>query len=59
MAKKQSLASKKVERAVHEMKRGQLHSGSKAGPKVRSRRQAVAIALDQARREKRLKGAKV
>jgi hypothetical protein len=44
---------------MREYKHGTLRSGSKSGPKVKSRRQAVAIALDQARREKRLKGAKV
>jgi hypothetical protein len=37
-----------VEETMHEFKRGQLHSGSSNGPKVRSRKQAVAIALNQA-----------
>lgn len=37
-----------VEETMHEYKHGQLHSGSKRGPLVRSRRQAVAIALSQA-----------
>lgn len=36
---------------MHEFKRGQLHSGSKSGPKVKSRKQAVAIALSEARKE--------
>ena len=49
----------KVRQTMREYKHGTLRSGSKSGPKVKSRRQAVAIALDQARREKRLKGAKV
>ena len=40
-------ASKKVERALHELKRGELRSGS--GGKVRSRAQAIAIGLSQAR----------
>ena len=43
------LASKKVERALHEMKRGKLRSG-RSGRRVRSRRQAIAIGLSQARR---------
>jgi hypothetical protein len=47
-------SSKKVGRAMHEMKRGQLRSGS-SGKKVTSRKQAVAIGLSEARRE----GAKV
>jgi uncharacterized protein DUF6496 len=42
-------ASEKVEKAMHEMKRGQLKSGS-SGTKVRSRKQAIAIGLSQARK---------
>jgi hypothetical protein len=42
-------ASDKVERALHEMKRGQLRSGG-SGRKVRSRKQAIAIGLSEARR---------
>jgi hypothetical protein len=34
---------------MHEMKRGQLKSG-RSGKKVKSRKQAVAIALSEARR---------
>lgn len=41
----------KVQQVLHEFKTGTLHSGSKRGPKVTSRKQAVAIALNQARRE--------
>ena len=37
---------------MHEFKEGNLHSGSKHGPKVTSRKQAIAIALSQARRKK-------
>jgi hypothetical protein len=43
-------AAKKVERAMHEMKRGELKSG-KSGKKVTSRKQAIAIGLSQAREE--------
>jgi hypothetical protein len=32
-----------------EFKRGQLRSGSKTGPKVKSRKQAIAIGLSEAR----------
>jgi hypothetical protein len=42
-------ASEKVEKAMHEMKRGTLRSG-RSGSKVKSRKQAVAIGLSQARR---------
>jgi len=47
-------AGKKVERAMHERKKGTLKSG-KSGKKVTSRKQAIAIGLSEARRE----GAKV
>ena len=42
-------ASEKVERAMHERKRGTLRSG-RSGKKVTSRKQAIAIGLSQARR---------
>jgi hypothetical protein len=42
-------ASEKVEKAMHERKRGTLRSGS-SGKKVTSREQAIAIGLSQARR---------
>lgn len=38
----------KVKKVMGEFKKGNLHSGSKTGPKVKSQRQAVAIALSQA-----------
>ena len=47
-------ASKAVEREMHEYKRGKLKSG-RSGKKVKSRKQAIAIGLSEARRE----GAKV
>ena len=43
-------ASQKVGRAMHEMKRGKLRSG-RSGKKVKSRMQAIAIGLSEARRE--------
>lgn len=39
----------KVARVMHEYAEGRLHSGSKHGPTVTSREQAVAIALSEAR----------
>jgi hypothetical protein len=42
-------ASKKVEKAMHELKRGTLRSG-RSGKKVKSRKQAIAIGLAEARR---------
>jgi hypothetical protein len=47
-------ASKKVQRALHERKRGTLRSG-RSGRRVTSRKQAIAIGLSEARRA----GAKV
>lgn len=47
-------ASQKVRRAMHERKRGTLRSG-RSGRKVKSRKQAIAIGLSEARRA----GAKV
>lgn len=40
----------KVGRVMREYKAGTLHSGSKKGPKVRSRRQAIAIAMSEGRK---------
>jgi hypothetical protein len=42
-------AQDKVEKAMHERKRGTLKSG-KSGKKVTSRKQAIAIGLSEARR---------
>jgi hypothetical protein len=39
----------KVEKVMHEYKHGELHSGSKKGPKVKSRKQAIAIGLSEQR----------
>ena len=47
-------AGKKVERVMHEFKRGELKSGG-SGKTVKSRKQAIAIGLSEARR----RGAKV
>jgi hypothetical protein len=43
-------AQDKVEKAMHERKTGELESG-KSGKKVKSRAQAVAIGLSEARKE--------
>lgn len=46
----------KVSKVMKEYGAGKLHSGSKAGPKVKSRKQAVAIALSEARKGKKKGG---
>jgi len=54
VAKYGKKAQKKVGEEMHKMKRGELKSG-KSGKKVKSRKQAIAIGLSEARKE----GAKV
>jgi hypothetical protein len=52
--KRKSSGSRKVKRAMHEMKRGKLRSG-RSGKRVTSRKQAIAIGLSEARKS----GAKI
>jgi hypothetical protein len=54
MARYGKKAQSKVKKAMHERKRGTLKSG-KSGKKVKSRKQAIAIGLSEARKA----GAKV
>ena len=49
MAKYGKKASEKVEKAMHERKKGKLKSG-RSGKKVTSKKQAIAIGLSQARK---------
>ena len=53
--KKPTKAKAKIEKVMREYKKGELHSGSKKGPVVKKRSQAIAIALSEARK----KGAKI
>lgn len=48
MTKKPTKAQKKVAKVMREYGKGELHSGDKKGPVVKSRKQAIAIALSQA-----------
>lgn len=50
MKKKESAKQKKIHKVMSEYKHGELHSGSKKGPVVRSHAQGVAIALSEARK---------
>lgn len=49
-------AKKKITKVMKEFKKGELHSGSKSGPKVRNRKQAVAIAMSEAGMKKPHRG---
>lgn len=40
----------KIKKVMHKFGQGKLHSGSKKGPKVKSRTQAIAIGFSEARK---------
>lgn len=46
--KTKSAKQAKVGKVMKEYKAGELHSGSKSGPVVKSRKQAIAIAMSEA-----------
>lgn len=45
-----------VRKTMREFKKGTLHSGSNKGPIVRSKKQALAIALNSQRRTSKKRG---
>jgi hypothetical protein len=45
---KNAKAQKKIAKVMREFTGGKLHSGSKKGPKVSNRKQAIAIAMSEA-----------
>ena len=52
-AKKKTAKQAKISKVMREFKGGKLHSGSKKGPKVTSKKQAIAIALSEAKMSKK------
>ena len=44
---------KSIRGVMSEYKHGELHSGSSKGPKVKNRKQAIAIALSEQHQKKR------
>lgn len=51
--KKKSKMQKKMKKVMHEYKEGELHSGSKKGPVVKNRKQAIAIGMSEGRKASR------
>jgi len=50
---KKTKAEKKISKVMTEYGAGKLHSGSKKGPMVTSKKQAIAIALSEAGKSKK------
>ena len=54
-----AVKGEKIAKVMREYKEGKLHSGSKKGPVVKNPKQAMAIALSEARAAKKAKGGEV
>lgn len=50
---KKTKAAAKIKKVMHEYKEGKLHSGSKKGPVVENPKQAIAIAMSEAKKAKK------
>ncbi len=44
-------SEQKMTKVLREFKEGKLHSGSKSGPVVKNRKQAIAIAMSEAKKK--------
>jgi len=55
MKKKITAKQAKVKKVMGEFKAGELHSGSKKGPVIKNRRQAIAVAMSESGQSKKRK----
>ncbi len=55
MPKKKTKSQQKIKTVMHEWKEGDLHSGSKKGPVVKDKAQALAIAISESKKKKKKK----
>ena len=53
VAKKKNVVEKKIKKTLSEFSHGELHSGSKTGPKVTNKAQALAIGYSEGRKAKK------
>ncbi len=53
MAKESPKAKKKIKKVVKEFEKNELHSGSKKGPLVKDKAQALAIGYSEAKKAKK------
>lgn len=53
MAKKMKKSQAKIKKVMHDFEQGDLHSGSKKGPKVTNPKQAIAIAISESKKKKK------
>lgn len=51
MAKKIGAHEKKIKKVMNEFKDKKLHSGSKKGPLVKNKKQALAIAISESKKD--------
>ncbi len=52
-SRRRAAEREKVRKVMREFAEGRLHSGSKRGPRVRSRRQAIALSAPRLSRRQR------
>lgn len=56
MKKKMSKKQNKIKKVMHEYDEGKLHSGSKKGPVVKNKKQALAIGYSEAKKMGKKRG---